>query len=261
VVFDADIKGAEKVAEIAQGCNLPIIPVGEKGAGLRMENLALKPTGVNFHVEHEGELYDVDTALIGDFQASNLLVAAGLVMAAGERWADIWKLLGGIRGAKGRMELAGRIGEGDDAVPVLVDYAHTPDALENAINSLKAVTNKDGRLIVVFGCGGDRDQGKRPLMGAIAQKLADIAIVTDDNPRSEDPAAIRAAILAAAPDAMEIGDRQQAIAEAVRMARPGDSILVAGKGHEEGQKVGDEVLPFLDHDAVRKAIELREAAS
>ena len=155
------------------------------------------------------------------------------------------------------MEVVGRT-NGGMGVPVIVDYAHTPDALKNAIEALKKITS-EGRIHVVFGCGGDRDKGKRPLMGEIAAKYADVVYVTDDNPRSEDPAVIRAQILAAAPKAIEIGDRQSAINKAVLGVRDGDILLVAGKGHEEGQKVGDKVLPFLDHDAVRKALALRDA--
>ena len=157
--------------------------------------------------------------------------------------------LGHLRGAPGRLE---KIGERDGA-PVFVDYAHKPDALEKVLTALRPLAT--GRLIVVFGCGGDRDMGKRAIMGEIAARNADVVIVTDDNPRSENPAAIRAAILAAAPGAIDSADRGAAIAAAVGMLRPGDVLVVAGKGHETGQIVGDEVLPFSDHQAVRTALE------
>jgi len=254
VVVDADIEGADKVVSIAKARGLPVISVGRKGETLQLENLVLAGYGQQLHVRHEGELVEIETDLIGDFQASNMLVAAGLCLASGIPWEKIWQVLGDITGAKGRMEIVGRTNEGE-GVPVIVDYAHTPDALENAIKALKPIV-KDGRIIVVFGCGGDRDKGKRPLMGAIAQKYADIAYVTDDNPRTEDAATIRQEVLAAAPDAIEIGDRQQAINTAVAHLQDGDILLVAGKGHEEGQKVGDKVLPFLDHDAVGRALAL-----
>ncbi|MCF6198646.1 MAG: UDP-N-acetylmuramoyl-L-alanyl-D-glutamate--2,6-diaminopimelate ligase [Hyphomicrobiaceae bacterium] len=252
VVVDADIAGADKVVAIAKARGLPVISVGRKGDTLKLENLVLAGYGQQLHVAHEGELVEIETGLIGDFQASNMLVAAGLCLASGLEWGKIWQVLGDIKGAKGRMEIVGETAAG---VPVIVDYAHTPDALENAIKALKPIAS-GGRIIVVFGCGGDRDKGKRPLMGAIAQKYADVAYVTDDNPRTEDAATIRKEVLAAAPAAIEIGDRQQAINTAVAQLQDGDILLVAGKGHEEGQKVGDKILPFLDHDAVGKALAL-----
>ena len=250
VVVDADIEGSQAVTDIAEQRGCKVISVGRMGQTLSLEDLHLSGYGQTLHVRHEGELFEITTDLIGTFQASNLLVAAGLCLAAGANWQDFRKDLGSLQGAKGRMEIVGKTNEG---VPVIVDYAHTPDALENAILALKPIS-KGGRIIVVFGCGGDRDKGKRPLMGEIAQKHADMVFVTDDNPRSEDPAIIRAEILVAAPDAIEIGDRQSAINEAVRHLQAGDILLVAGKGHEEGQQVGNEVLSFLDHSAVAKAL-------
>src|SRR5439155_18335616 len=156
-------------------------------------------------------------------------------------------------GAKGRHELDGR----KDGAPTFVDYAHKPDALAKALEALRPYVKH--RLVLVFGAGGDRDQGKRPLMGAIAAEKAGTVIVTDDNPRSENPAAIRAAILAAAPGAAEIGDRGEAIRRAVAMLQPGDVLLVAGKGHESGQIVGERVLPFSDHEAVAAALKEKVA--
>src|SRR5690606_18927705 len=159
-----------------------------------------------------------------------------------------------LKGASGRLELVGTTKEG---APVYVDYAHKPEALENVLTAVRPFTT--GRVIVVFGCGGDRHRGRPPIMGEIATRLADVRIVTDDNPRTEDPAAIRAEILAAAPGAIEIGDRRKAIREAVTMLRAGDTLIVAGKGHEEGQTIGSQTLPFSDHEEVRAA--LRELAA
>jgi UDP-N-acetylmuramoyl-L-alanyl-D-glutamate--2,6-diaminopimelate ligase len=159
-----------------------------------------------------------------------------------------------LKGAPGRLDLVGTTANG---APVYVDYAHKPDALENVLASVRPFTT--GRVIVVFGCGGDRDRGKRPIMGEIATRLADVVIVTDDNPRSEVPETIRAAILAAAPGAIEIGDRRKAIHEAVAMLHAGDTLIVAGKGHEEGQTIGAETLHFSDHEEVRSALRERAA--
>ena len=186
--------------------------------------------------------------LVGDFQAANALVAAGLVIATGGDPARVIKALANLRGAKGRLDLAGTTKSG---APIFVDYAHTPDALAKALAALRPYVN--ARLVVVFGCGGDRDKGKRPEMGAAAAANADSVIVTDDNPRSEEPAAIRRAILAAAPNAVEIGDRATAINQAIQGLNAGDVLLIAGKGHETGQIVGDKIIPFSDHDAVAAA--------
>lgn len=257
VVVDADAPGAREVIEIAKERDLELITVGHKGETLKLIGSLIVGYGQDLQVSYRGEENPthIHSSLIGDFQTSNILVAAGLCLSMGARWDDIYPKLGDLKGAMGRMEVVGHTAQN---VPVLVDYAHTPDALENALVALKTIS-KGGKIHVVFGCGGDRDKGKRPLMGAIAQKHADIVIVTDDNPRSEEPATIRAAILAAAPQALEIGDRQAAITQAVRGLQKGDILLVAGKGHETGQTVGDQVLPFRDHDAVAKALK-REAS-
>src|SRR5690606_41726547 len=179
--------------------------------------------------------------------------AAGLAIATGLEPAKAFQALKRIKGASGRLELAGTAKNG---AQVYVDYAHKPEALENVLQAVRPFTT--GRVVVVFGCGGDRDRGKRPIMGEIASRLADVAIVTDDNPRSEEPASIRAAIMEAAEGALEIGDRRAAIREGVAMLHAGDTLIVAGKGHEEGQTVGDVTLPFSDHEEVRQA--LRELA-
>jgi UDP-N-acetylmuramoyl-L-alanyl-D-glutamate--2,6-diaminopimelate ligase len=186
---------------------------------------------------------------VGDFQAANALVAAGLVLATGEPIARVLTALEQLSGVVGRLDKVGDV----RGAAVYVDYAHKPDALDNVLAALRPYTT--GRLIVAFGCGGDRDAGKRPIMGRIAAEKADIVIVTDDNPRSELPASIRSAILAEAPGAMEIGDRASAIHTGIGLLGPGDVFIIAGKGHEPGQIVGSTVLPFSDHEVARTAIE------
>jgi len=199
-------------------------------------------------VEHRGRTYRIALPLVGHFQVENALVAAGLAIATGSDATPTFAALERLQGAKGRLELVGH----HDGAPIFVDYAHKPDALAKALEALRPYVRN--RLVVVLGAGGDRDRGKRPLMGAIAAEKADAVIVTDDNPRSEDPAAIRAAIMAAAPGAVDIADRGQAIRHAVTTLAPGDVLLIAGKGHESGQIVGDRVLPFTDHAAVAAAL-------
>ncbi len=199
-------------------------------------------------LEYRGRTRRLKFPLAGDFQISNALVAAGLCIATGGESDAVFGALQTLQGAPGRLE---RIGDVRGA-SVFVDYAHKPDALEKSIAALRPFVRR--RLVVVFGCGGDRDPGKRPIMGEIAARLADVTIVTDDNPRSENPAAIRAQILGAAPSATEIGDRASAIRAGVAMLRDGDALLIAGKGHETGQIVGDKVLPFSDADEARAAL-------
>ena len=251
-VIDADTPIAARVAAIAKARGLRTLTVGENGAAIRVVARKRDGFSTRLTLAVAGATFDVLLPLTGDFQASNALVAAGLAIGCGEDVAATVATLAHLEGAPGRLE---KVGERAGA-PVLVDYAHKPDALEKALAALRPFVS--GRLIVVFGCGGDRDPGKRPMMGAIAARGADVVIVTDDNPRSEDPAAIRAAILAAAPGAIEIGDRAHAIQAGVAMLKPGDALLIAGKGHETGQIVGAAVLPFNDAEAARAA--LQEAA-
>ena len=191
--------------------------------------------------------------LVGEFQIENALVAAGLAIGTGSAADAVFASLEHLEGAKGRLE---RVGEHNGA-PIFVDYAHKPDALAKALQALRPYAKR--KLVVIFGAGGDRDAGKRPLMGAIAAENADSVIVTDDNPRSENPATIRAAILAAAKGAAEIGDRAEAIRAGIAGLQPGDALLIAGKGHEIGQIVGDRTLPFSDHEAVADALAARVA--
>ena len=250
--IDADSHHAPRVAAIANAARLRVLTVGVQGAAIRVASRVREGFSTRLSLVADGKTVDVLLPLTGDFQVSNALVAAGLAIGCGERVEATLATLARLEGAPGRLE---RIGERAGA-PVLVDYAHKPDALEKALEALRPFVT--GRLIVVFGCGGDRDPGKRAMMGAIAVKGADVVIVTDDNPRSEDPSAIRAAVLRAAPGALEIGSRAQAIRVGVAMLKPGDALLIAGKGHESGQIVGSTILPFNDADEARAA--LREAA-
>ncbi len=252
-VINADAIRADEVVAHAKARRLRVFTVGRDGAGLRLLQVERDGFGQRLDVEGPAGRHSVILPLAGDFQASNALVAAGLVISTGGEEALVMHGLESLKGAKGRLDLVTRSRTG---APVFVDYAHTPDALETAIKALRPYVA--GRLIVVFGAGGDRDRGKRPLMGAVAARLADIAYVTDDNPRTEDPAAIRRAVMAESKGLIEIGGRAAAIRAAVDELRSGDILLVAGKGHESGQTIGATVVPFSDHDAVRAAAEGRD---
>jgi UDP-N-acetylmuramoyl-L-alanyl-D-glutamate--2,6-diaminopimelate ligase len=251
-IVDSDSDIAPRVIEVARARGLNVITVGVKGETIRLRGAVRDGLSSMLELEFTGRRRRVKLPLPGDFQVANALVAAGLCVATGSDADAVFTGLQRLQGAPGRLE---RIGETRGAT-IFVDYAHKPDALEKALAALRPYVN--GRLILVFGCGGDRDAGKRPIMGAIATRCADVAIVTDDNPRSENPSAIRAQILAAAPGAIEIGDRAKAIRAGVEMLAVGDALLIAGKGHEIGQIVGDRTLPFSDADEARAA--LREAA-
>ena len=253
VIFADDAWSAPTVAA-ARAAGLEVLTVGRHGDFLALKRVEHERHRQRAEVEHGGTLYEIDLPLAGDFQISNALVAAGLAISTGTPATRAMAALEKLHGAPGRLDLVGTTAEG---APVYVDYAHKPDALENVLASVRPFTT--GRIVVVFGCGGDRDRGKRPIMGEIATRLADVTIVTDDNPRSEVPAEIRAAILAAAPGAIEIGDRRAAIREAVAMLHAGDTLIVAGKGHEEGQTIGAQTQPFSDHEEVRAALRERAA--
>jgi UDP-N-acetylmuramoyl-L-alanyl-D-glutamate--2,6-diaminopimelate ligase len=252
-VIDVDHPHADTVLKAATKRGLKITTVGRDGEGIRLVSSRVDGFAQILRLEYEDEHYQVTLPLVGEFQIENALVAAGLVLATGETAGVVFAALDALVGAKGRLELVGN----RHGAPIFVDYAHKPDALAKALEALRPYTS--GRLIVVFGAGGDRDRGKRPLMGAAAAAGADRVIVTDDNPRSEDPAAIRGAILAAAPGAVEIADRDKAIRTAIADLRRGDVLLIAGKGHETGQIIGDRVVPFSDHSAVAAA--LKEVAA
>jgi UDP-N-acetylmuramoyl-L-alanyl-D-glutamate--2,6-diaminopimelate ligase len=252
-VINVDTERGQEAMRRAVARGLDVWSVGHKGETIRILSVTRHAAGQHTEFLVKGRPYAVDLPLVGDFQVSNALVAAGLVLATGGDEKIVIHALSSLKGAKGRLELVGRSKCG---AAVFVDYAHKPDALENSLAALRPYTK--GKLHLVFGCGGDRDRAKRPIMGEIATRLADRVYVTDDNPRSEDAAAIRAAIMAAAPGAAEIGNRAQAIRIAVDALEQGDVLIVAGKGHEEGQKIGNKVLSFSDHEAVKAAIEGRE---
>ncbi len=248
IVF-ADDKYSDAVVKAARESGLDVRTVGRKGDFLTLKRVEHFRHKQSAEIHCNDEIFEVDIPLAGDFQVSNALVAAGLAMATGVSAAAVMASLEKLTGASGRLQLVGQTNEGALAY---VDYAHKPEALENVLQSVRPFTT--GRVIVVFGCGGDRDKGKRPIMGEIASRLADVVIVTDDNPRTEVPETIRSEILVAAPDAVEIADRGEAIRGACAMLKTGDTLIVAGKGHEEGQYVGDKVLPFSDQAEIEKAL-------
>ncbi|WP_294323314.1 UDP-N-acetylmuramoyl-L-alanyl-D-glutamate--2,6-diaminopimelate ligase [uncultured Sphingomonas sp.] len=237
---------ADRIMDLARVRGNRLITVGEHGETLRLTGREPSLLGQALTIEAEGATHKVQLPLIGAYQAANALTAAGLVLATGGSLAATLAGLARLQPVRGRLERAVILPNG---APVYVDYAHTPDALEAAIAALRP--HAEGRLIVVFGAGGDRDNGKRAPMGEVVASQADVAIVTDDNPRTEDAAQIRAQVLAGAPNATEIGDRRAAVAAACRMAQPGDIVLIAGKGHEQGQIVGDMILPFDDVQVAR----------
>jgi UDP-N-acetylmuramoyl-L-alanyl-D-glutamate--2,6-diaminopimelate ligase len=246
---DSDAYAAFAAAAVCAGQS--VMSVGEQGQGLKLLERSLLPEGQRLTVRHLGKAWDVRLPLAGGFQASNALVAAGLCLAAGLSPEQAFAGLEALEGAPGRLQ---RVGAGPRGGEAYVDYAHTPDGLETVLSALKPHVR--GKLIVVFGAGGDRDRGKRPIMGKIAAELSDVAIVTDDNPRTEDPAAIRAQVMEGASGLKEIGDRREAIRAAAAMLKDGDILVVAGKGHEQGQTVGTTVHPFDDVSETTAALEL-----
>ena len=242
--------------DAARARKLRVIAVGRKADGnesIRLVEAEIDGFAQKLALEHRSRKLTIKLPLVGEFQIENALVAAGLAIGTGSDVEKVFASLEQLEGAKGRLE---RVGERNGA-PIFVDYAHKPDALAKALQALRPYARR--KLVVVFGAGGDRDAGKRPLMGAIATENADSVIVTDDNPRSENPDAIRAAILSAAKGAKDIGDRAEAIRTAIAALQPGDALLIAGKGHETGQIIGDRTLPFSDHDAVAAALAPRVA--
>lgn len=249
-VVNADSNEREAFEAAAQSAGLELVSVGWRGADLKIEELMPKATGQRLFLDWRGAKVAVDLPLIGEFQALNALTAAGLALSTGSDLQAVADGMARLLPVKGRLEY---VGETDDGAGIFVDYAHTPAGLDVLIRAARPHTA--GRLIVVFGCGGDRDKGKRPQMGEIAAKHADMVIVTDDNPRSEVPQAIRAEIMAAVPGGIEIGDRGEAIRYAVRQLRHGDTLLIAGKGHETGQIVGNKVIPFSDQETARSALQ------
>jgi len=251
-VINTDAAHAEHFLAAAKVRGLKVLTVGEAGETIRLLSRSGRGDSQTLNLVHDGRRFDVELPLLGDFQASNALVAAALVIGLGEEPANVFAALAHLKGAPGRLQ---RVAWAANGASIYVDYAHTPDSLEKVLTAVRP--HVSGKLHVVFGCGGDRDKGKRPLMGEAAARFADRVIITDDNPRSEDAAAIRREARSGAPDAREIADRGEAISAAIASLEKGDILVIAGKGHETGQIVGTEVKPFSDtHEAIRCALSL-----
>ena len=250
-VINIDDPRGRQMAMIARERGLALTSIGrDAAADMRILGQRYDATGQDLRFSYHGQAHMVRLALIGGFQAENVLAAAGLAIAAGDEPARVFETLPELTTVRGRMELAALR---ENGAAVFVDYSHKPGALASALQSLRP--HVMGRIIVVFGAGGDRDRLKRPLMGEAAREFADVVFVTDDNPRSEDPAAIRAEVMAGAgPDAIEIGDRAEAILRGVDALQPGDALLIAGKGHETGQIIGSDVYPFDDAEQASVAV-------
>jgi len=246
-VVNVNGDGAGEIVDIAKARGAKIYTTGAEGDAICLLKTEATPSGTTCRIAAFGEEYQIELPLIGAFQAENALLAAGIVIASGEPSATVMPLLGELAGVPGRMQLATTYNNAG----VYVDYAHTPDAVASALSSIRP--HAEGRIIAVVGAGGDRDKAKRPLMGKAAQDGAEFVIVTDDNPRSEDPAAIRKGVLSGCAGAIEIGDRGEAIARGVSLLKDGDVLLVLGKGHETGQHVRGNVLPFDDVEAALAA--------
>ncbi len=249
-VIYADDPFSEAAIKASREAGLDIKSVGRAGDFIALKRVEQQRFTQQAEVEINGSIHHVTLPMAGEFQLANALVSAGMAIATGSETDAVLKALEGLKGAPGRLELIGQAGNG---APAYVDYAHKPEALENVLLALRPYTT--GKLVVVFGCGGDRDPGKRPIMGEIAGRLADTVIVTDDNPRTEKPEDVRKQILDAVSTAVEIADRREAIFASIAMLEAGDCVVVAGKGHEEGQIVGDNTLPFSDHKVVAEALE------
>ncbi|MBR0754733.1 UDP-N-acetylmuramoyl-L-alanyl-D-glutamate--2,6-diaminopimelate ligase [Bradyrhizobium jicamae] len=249
-VISADHDCSQDVIDAARERKLRIITVGRKADadGIRLVDAAIDGFAQTLVIAYRGRPRTIKLPLVGEFQIENALVSAGLAIGTGGDADAVFASLEHLEGAKGRLEYVGA----HHGAPIFIDYAHKPDALAKALQALRPYARR--KLVVIFGCGGDRDAGKRPIMGAIAADNADSVIITDDNPRSENPAAIRAAIMATAKGAREIGDRTAAIREGIAGLEAGDALVVAGKGHEIGQIIGDKTLPFSDHEAVAAAL-------
>jgi len=248
-VIDLDDPRGPEMRAIAAARGQKVITVGHGMGDLCLLNQRFDPTGQDLRFSWAGKTFQTRLNLIGGFQAQNVLVACGLAIACGDEPEDVFETLPHLTTVRGRMQLAAMR---DNGAAVFVDYAHTPDAVATALQALRP--HVMGRLVAIVGAGGDRDATKRPLMGKAAAEHADVVIVTDDNPRSEDPALIRVAVLAGAPGAIEVGDRAEAILRGVDALEPGDALLIAGKGHESGQIVGDDVLPFDDAEQASVAV-------
>lgn len=246
VIWADDGIWSDKVIKRAERRGLNLFTVGAHGQSLCLESRTATQLGQELTVRSEGNSFRISLPLIGAYQAANILCAAGVVLSTGGTINTVIDHVQRVQPVRGRLERAVITKAG---APIYVDYAHTPDALRAAIDALRP--HVKGRLITIFGAGGDRDTGKRPEMGKVAVDMSDIVIVTDDNPRKEQPSAIRADIMAGASGATEVGDRREAIAHAIGLARAEDIILLAGKGHEQGQIIGDRTIPFDDVEVAR----------
>jgi UDP-N-acetylmuramoyl-L-alanyl-D-glutamate--2,6-diaminopimelate ligase len=252
-VINADATEAPEFEKGAAQRGLQLVLCGWRAPrvnSLKIVEIAPRPNAQSLTLCWNEQEAQVELPLIGEFQALNAVCAAALALSLGEKPEAVWAGMAKLKPVKGRIE---HVGATKDGAHVFVDYAHTPDGLDVLLRAARP--HAPGRVIVVFGCGGDRDAGKRPKMGAIAARQADVVIVTDDNPRSEEPAAIRAQVIAGAPGATEIGDRAEAIRTGVSMLRAGDALLIAGKGHETGQIIKGVVHPFADQDVAREALD------
>lgn len=255
-VICADDEWSDKCVSIAKEAGLKVLTTGHKGDFLSLKRLEHERFKQIAEIQHENITYRIAFPLAGDFQMANALVACGLAIATGCDAKQAIMALENLNGAPGRLEL---VGYSKDQAPCYVDYAHKPEALEHVIQSLRPFTS--GKVYCVFGCGGDRDPGKRQIMGEIASRLCDVVVVTDDNPRTENAAEVRKQVMAGAVGAIEIGDREAAIFHCVTALKKGDCLVVAGKGHEPGQIVGDKILPFSDHEVVRRALSENDGTS
>ncbi|MHA1525361.1 MAG: UDP-N-acetylmuramoyl-L-alanyl-D-glutamate--2,6-diaminopimelate ligase, partial [Alphaproteobacteria bacterium] len=248
-VVNLDGAGADKALAAARARGLAVFSHGRKAGDIRILKVTSHAKGLDVQLAAPGREWAISLGLFGGFQVENALTAVGLSLAGGVGLDAALACLEQLKGARGRLELVAHSPTGG---VVFVDFAHTPDALTTALSALRA--HVSGRIIVVFGAGGDRDQGKRPLMGAAVAAQGDVAIITDDNPRGEDARTIRAQVQAGAPGALNIGDRATAIAEGLACLQAGDALLVAGKGHEQGQEIMGKIRPFSDHDAINAAL-------
>lgn len=246
VVINTNDKFGRHLVEVCQGLGQDVLQVGWTGADIRIDEVMPHAAGQNLTLVVHGKRHKVDLPLAGEFQVLNAVAALGLAIKTGVEMQTAIDALSHLKGVAGRLELAGT----KNGAPIYVDFAHTEDGLDKLIRSVRPHTM--GEIVIVFGCGGDRDPDKRAKMGAVAAKLADQVIVTDDNPRTEEAGTIRRAVMVGCPDATEIGDRKLAIAEGIRRLGPEDCLLIAGKGHEQGQIVGDQVIPFSDVDVARE---------
>ena len=249
VVINTNDKYGQHLVEVCKGLGQDVLQVGWTGADIRIDEVMPHAAGQKITLIVDGQRHVIDLPLAGEFQVLNAVAALGLAIKTGVHKSKAIKGLSKLKGVAGRLELAGT----KSGAPIYVDFAHTEDGLDKLIRSVRPHTM--GEIVIVFGCGGDRDPDKRPKMGAVSAKLADQVIVTDDNPRTENAADIRKAVMAGCPNASEIGDRRAAIADGIKRLGPKDCLVIAGKGHEQGQIIGDQTIPFSDVDVVREILE------